>query len=234
MHGEGLLSFPEGTVLMPNPTLTMPLVEWDSLVGRVALFAAPPRDPGAILSAVHLYSVDGRLYAEATDRYRIGSAVAPESVVAPKGFAALLSVESIADLARITKVPARLRGSLNISLTPEKGNRLVVSIEALPGLGDVALSLQLVDGDYPPIGKILHEALSNADAPEASAFNPDFLADYRKVSRRGEPVLITPHGNKPAAIRIGDDFVGALVPLRHPERPTQTDDSLWAHLAPTA
>lgn len=216
---------------MSNRTVTMPLPEWDALVGRVAPFADHTGDT-PILAVVHLYEAGNRLYAEATDRYRVASTVAPESVTAPTDFAALVSVDSIADLARITRAPVRLRESLTITLTPEKGNRLGVSVEALPGLGDVVVSMQLVDGEYPPVGKILHRALSDTSPAEESAFNPDFLATYRKVARRGEPVRITPHGERAAAIRIGNDFVGALIPMRRTSEDPQTKDASWAHLSP--
>jgi len=218
---------------MTNRTLTMPLADWDDLVGRVALFAhRNSRDLVPILSCVHLYEAQGRLYAEATDRYRLGSTVAPATVVVPEGFAALISVESIADLARITKAPARLRDSLSITLTSESGNRLRVSIEALPGLGDIVMSLQLVDGDYPSAGKILHTALTGEPAVTTSGFNPEFLADYRKVAKRNEAVVISPRGDRPALIRVGDDFIGALVPIRYTDAPAPERDALWAHLAP--
>lgn len=218
---------------MTNRTLTMPLADWDDLVGRVALFAhRNPRDPLPILSSVHLYEAGGRLYAEATDRYRLGSTVAPDTVVAPEGFTALISVESINDLARITKAPARHRGSLRITLTSESENRLGVSIEALPGLGDIVMSLQLVDGKYPDLRSILHKALTEPPADAPAAFNPVFLADYRKVAGSNEAVVITPHGNQPALIRVGYDFIGALVPVRFTGDPAPDLDAPWGHLAP--
>lgn len=212
-------------------TLTMPLPEWDALVGRVAPFADHTGDT-PILRVVHLYEAGARLYAEATDRYRIAAAVAPESLTVLSGSTALVSVESIADLARITRAPIRLRESLTISLAPKRGNQLEVSVEALPGLGDVVMTLQLVDGEFPPVGKILHRALTDTSAAEESAFNPDFLAAYRKVARRGEPVRITPHGERAAAIRIGTDFVGALIPMRRTSENPLTKHAARAHLAP--
>jgi hypothetical protein len=209
----------------------MPLPEWDALVGRVAPFADRTGDT-PILAVAHLYEAGNRLSAEATDRYRVASAVAPGSVAVPRGSSALLSVESIADLARITRAPVRLREYLTISLAPKKGNQLEVSVEALPGLGDVVMTLQLVDGAFPPVGRILHRALTDTSPAEESAFNPDFLATYRKVARREEPVRITPHGERAAAIRIGNDFVGALIPMRRASDDPQTKDAAWSHLSP--
>lgn len=218
---------------MNQPTVTMPLAEWDALVGRVAPFAAGPRDTSTVLAAVHLYEAQGRLYAAATDRYRIGMTVAAEDVVAPKGFEALIGTTSIADLARISKAPAQMRQSLTINLTLHvEKSRVDVSIEALPGLGDVSLSVPLVEGDYPKIERITHQALTNRNVPAPSSFNPDFLADYRKVAGRSEPLNITTHGQQPALIRIGDSFIGALVPVRFNGDGAEFDDTFWAHLAP--
>lgn len=220
---------------MTDLTLTLPLTEWDNLVSRVAPFAESASVGIPLLASVRLYEADGRLYAQATDRYRIAIAVARGDAPIPKGLDIVIATSSLANLARISKAPARLRKSLAIRLElAASGSSVKVSLEALPGLGDVIVDVPLVGGDYPPISRIVHGALADESAPASSVFDPRLLVDFCKVAGPGEGVSITTHGNKPALVRVGDSLVGALIPRRYSNDGPEFADDVWAHLAPAA
>lgn len=218
---------------MTKKSFTISLADWDHLISRAVIFAG--RDfTMPLLRAVRLYEARGRLYAASTDRYRVAFVAAHESVEVPRGFEVLLSTQSLADLARVTKTPAKVRNLVGLTITADK-ETVHVSVAALPGLGDVELTLKQVEGQYPPLGRLMHTALTDtSEAVTTVAFTPAFLADYAKVAPPYTPVRIQVHGpNKPAVIRIGEDFLSALVPVRFAADDRNAgDDTLWEHLAP--
>lgn len=203
---------------MSAPTVTMPLTDWDALIARVRPFASPDRT-FPLLRHVRLYESGGRLYAEATDRYRLAIAVGPEPKddrTVTAGFDILIGVESLDDLARVTKVPRGFRGMQTITLT-DADDHYTVTVSALPGLGDIVVNIPTLEvgGTWPDFTKLTVAALDAKPATGPVAFDPKFLATYASIRRGAEAVIIEPHAdNKPATVRMGDDFLSLLVPYR--------------------
>jgi hypothetical protein len=203
-------------------SLELPLVDFETITSRAAAFAAPDGSL-PLLASVRLFELGGRLAAIASDRYRIGLALAPEGIEAPKGFAVLISASSLRDLARVTKGPARGRDSLGIHLTHHRPvgaqHTLDVRVAALPGLGDVALTLPVHDeagAPYPDLFRLLREALTRSADAEPNGYNPQFLASFAKGVGRNVPLTITNTGkNLPTIVEsLEHDFIGLLVPVR--------------------
>lgn len=213
---------------------------WHRLVGRVAPFASKD-DTVPTLCSVHLFERGGHLYAEATDRYRLAMTVAADDDTrVDEGFEALVPLAAVQHLDKATRTPARNRHEVRLGLRIlNGGSALEVSASGpVGGNGFGAQHLTLVyplrTEEYPNLSSLV--ALDAPVDPEhagAVSFTPAFLADYKKVAERNQPVVLVPRGTKPTLVRIGEDFVGAVMPVRHS---SDTDDhshdklDVWAHL----
>ena len=196
------------------------------------------------LCAVRIRSAGQYVTAIATDRYRIGfQRVTLSDPPAEAGFDALVSVAVLKRILGIFR-PTRWHNPA-LRLTVE-GLRLTVGVAdtldeprgALDASGMVGatLTFNVIDADYPKIDRLIREALEAKpdEAAMAAVFNPEFLADFRIGQPRHEPMRITATGGpaRPWLIRIGDDFIGLLVPVRFGGDHTtvQQDTTSWLGL----
>lgn len=232
-----------------DPAFVLATSQLRALFSPVLPFA-DKGDSLPILAAVRVHSSGGYLYATATDRYRIGVQrvqVAPtpadegEEKPLPDGIQFVLDRAAIQGLLSLHK-PTRGHGDPELEFTVS-ADRVTVTGAGSFGFMDSSTTWRRLDDgfgiQYPSVGAIITTALQQAantepTPPIAVAFNPAYLADFRHVQgtqRYGDPMrLWITSVTKPALVRIGDDFIGALMPVRFAsDGPTdgQLDES-WA------
>lgn len=210
------MSGPSSTV--PTHTATLTARDLTNLVAPVLPFT----DRTGFLPLLWSVKIEAHgphLVAMATDRYRIGvKRIVPEITPDPK-FAALVPASVLARIRSTFKHTRRSNPSLRLEVT---GDVLRVSgAEEFEGLFDASFSFRLPNpvADYPDIQKLLVKALSAEPPaePTAGSFNPHFLADFAAASAGAQTMRLSPSGpaDKPWIVRVGDDFLGLIVPIRH-------------------
>jgi len=194
------------------------------------------------LCAVRIRSAGQYVTAIATDRYRIGfqRVTLTEPPAEGGGFDAAVPV---AVLKRIMGVfrPTRWHNPvlelavdgerLRVSLADTMTEQTVGTSGDVDGLAGASLTFALHSGDfpYPALDRLVREALEGVpdEAAMTAVFNPEFLADFRIGQPRHEPMRITATGGpaRPWLIRVGDDFIGLLVPVRYGDHTTVPEDT---------
>ena len=210
-----------------DPTFTLTTTQLHALFAPVLPFA-DKGDTLPILAGVRVHSSGEYLYATATDRYRLGVQrvkVTPpdeDTVGAPPNLVFILEGSAVRGLLSLHKT---VRGGGDPALTfTVREDRVTVSGAGPFGFMDSSTSWRTVHGTYPNLASILTEAVERANAktekhgpPVGACFNPTYLADFRHVTPRHsqEPLrLWITSPTKPMLVRVGEDFVGALMPVR--------------------
>lgn len=154
------------------------------------------------LNAVQLWASEGKIYAAATDRYRLIEGV-------KEGDGDLDPV--LIRLNDIKRIIALVKGEKRRFPVP-------VAINASGGLVSVAiggdsLTLNAYDGTFPPY---THLFPSGESVPLAAInFNPALFADYAKIAGRNQPVGVRFYGEgKPMGIELGEGWRALLMPMR--------------------
>ena len=161
------------------------------------------------LNSVKIYSESGRLYAVATDRYRlIEGSIEGEGELAP-------TVLRLADIKRI------------LELVKEKRlDRMPVTLNRVGDLVSVAIAgnsvtVQAWDCNYPPHAQLFQEQ-KPVPVP-AISFNPAFFADYARIeklagAKKSAGVRVSFYGEKkPIGVHVNGDKVAwraLLMPMR--------------------
>lgn len=193
--------------------LVLKASEFRDLVAAVIPFAA--NDAGLpVLNTVLIETKGTYVTATATDRLRMGVRRL-RYADAPPPFRALVSLKALRRLL-VTFKPTRYDDPVLSFAMSEKGMVTVTQEGSLDGFVGTQVSVDLVDGDYPKITKILTEglALGSSDAP--MTFNASHLADFKHVVQRGDHVTMRSGFSavKPTIVTIGDYFIGAVMPRR--------------------
>ena len=189
-------------------TLTITAEALRELLAGAATQAHAKEDLPA-LNAVKIYSESGRLYAVATDRYRlIEGSIEGEGELAP-------TVLRLADIKRI------------LELVKEKRlDRMPVTLNRVGDLVSVAIAgnsvtVQAWACNYPPHAQLFQEQ-EPVPVP-AISFNPAFFADYAKIeklagAKKSAGVRVSFYGDKkPIGIHLNGDKVAwraLLMPMR--------------------
>lgn len=220
-------------------TITLTATQLRDLLTPVLPHASKD-DTLPVLTAVHIRTAGRYVTAIATDRYRIGFqrvALDPEPEA---GFDAVVSVVALKRLLAMFR-PTRSHNPA-VRLTVDDGRLTATAASTLddggeqpnmwfPGdsLAGATLTFQLVDATHPPIDRLVRDALNGKpeDGATAPSFNPEFLADFRIGQPRHLPMRISATGavSKPWLIRIGDDFIGLIVPLRYADPDSAPGDA---------
>lgn len=189
-------------------TITAPAEALRELLAGAAT-QAHAKDDLPALNAVKIYSESGRLYAVATDRYRlIEGSVESEGELSE-------TVLRLADIKRI------------LELVKEKRlDRMPVTLNRVGDLVSVAIAgnsvtVQAWACNYPPHAQLFQE--QEPIPVPAITFNPAFFGDYAKVEklagRKGSAgVRVSFYGDKkPIGIHLNGDKVAwraLLMPMR--------------------
>lgn len=200
------------------PSLTLPVAELHRLLTPVLPMAS--RDDGLpVLCAVLVEVDDGQVFAWATDRFNLGLSRLPvegDEVQVDPAFRALIPVDDVKHLLSLFRV-RRGHADAAVRLTVESDNQLrVESAAGLFEFASVSVAYRLLSGAYPNTRSLLVKELSEPRAetsPDWFICNPDFLAKFKAA---GDTVAVDlpARVGRPAVIRVGDRFVGLLMPRR--------------------
>lgn len=154
------------------------------------------------LNAVQLWASEGKIYAAATDRYRLIEGVKEgEGDLDP----VLIRLNDIKRIIALVKGEKR-RFPVAVTINASGG---LVSV----AVGGDSLTLNAYDGTFPPY---THLFPSGESVPLAAInFNPALFADYAKIAGKGQPVGVRFYGEgKPMGIELGEGWRALLMPMR--------------------
>lgn len=198
-----------------HTTLRIKASQLRRLVEPVLPFTDSDRWGLPALESVLFRSHGGHLYAHATDRYRLGVQRVPVEVA--DGLTFCLSAKSIRAILALYKGTKTHNPDLEV--TVEETRLRVTGAGSLGFSADSFTSWDLMTSEYPKIGSILLEAAKRAaEGVEPTAVNAGYLGDYKMAAQHDPditPIQVWPHRTRPNFIRIGRDFVGALMPVRY-------------------
>jgi len=216
-------------------TLTLSARQFDTLVAPVIPHAATGLP---VLEAVLVRTSGQYVTALATDRYKIGFHRIQLDEAPPAGFRALLPLQVLAQIRRLFRVT---RGHDPVLSLDIDGDTLrvtaadVLSGASFGGLTGASLTFSLDRlGEFPRIDHLVRDALTAEPGPDAVPMNvnPTFLASFKtgQPPRVGMQITSTGGEHKPWLIRVGDDFVGLIVPIRFGANDAPGDADTWLPL----
>lgn len=217
-------------------TLTLTATQLRDLVTPVIPHASKD-DTLPSLTSVRIRTAGHYVTAIATDRYRIGFQRLLLEEQPPEGFDALVPVRVLKRMLTLFR-PTRWHNP-TLSLTVDQLRMTVASADALTddGMLDASLTFGLAEEGVSPrnvLDRLVAEALAGKPDGEAMvpAFNPHFLADFRLGQPQHIPMRISATGkvNKPWLVRIGEDFIGLIVPVRQTDGVEAADVDSWLPL----
>lgn len=155
-----------------------------------------------VLNAVRLWATGGRVYAAATDRYRlIEGWQEGEGELDP----VIIRLSDLKRIVSLVKAPGK-RMALPVTISAA-GDMVSVAI------GSDSLTLLSWQGTFPPFDNLF--PAGDSVPLGAIQFNPAFFADYAKIAGKGAPVGVRFYGeNKPIAIELGEHWRALLMPMR--------------------
>lgn len=155
-----------------------------------------------VLNAVRLWATGGRVYAAATDRYRlIEGWKEGEGELDP----VIIRLSDLKRIISLVKVPGK-RMALPVTISAA-GDMVSVAI------GSDSATVLSWQGNFPPFDNLF--PAGDPVPLGAIQFNPAFFADYGKIAGKGAPVGVRFYGeNKPIAIELGEHWRALLMPMR--------------------
>lgn len=159
------------------------------------------------LNAVQIFTREGRLYATATDRYRLIEGYCDIVKEGESAGELAPTLIRLADIKRIVSlVPAKGRLVFNATIS-RAGDMVSVAY------GSDSITLTAWDGQFPPYEHLFPTGES-VPLP-GIMFNPALFADYAKIAGKGQPVGVRFYGeNKPIGIDLGEGWRALLMPMR--------------------
>ncbi|MCU0667094.1 MAG: DNA polymerase III subunit beta [Patescibacteria group bacterium] len=160
---NGVLSdeFPSFPVLEPNVSWVIPIKEFKKGLQQV-VFAASSDETRPVLTGVYLHTLDGWIYAAATDSYRLSEKKLMKS---NQDISMLVPANAIQELLRIL---------------PDSDDKLTVSADnqqVLFKAGEIELVTRLIDATYPDYKKLIPKSYTTT-----ATLQRDELISITKVS----------------------------------------------------
>ena len=154
------------------------------------------------LNAVLVRVSGGKIYATATDRYRlIEGERAGEGELDP----VLIRLDDVKRIISLAKGDKR-RFALPVTINATGG---LVSV----AVGGDSLTLNAWDGTFPPYEHLF--PTGETVALPVIQFNPALFADYSKIAGKGAAVGVRFYGeSKPMGIDLGEGWRALLMPMR--------------------
>jgi DNA polymerase III sliding clamp (beta) subunit (PCNA family) len=211
-------------------TITLTGRELTALVAPVIPHASTDRVL-PLLASVYVRARGPWVTAMTTDRYRIGFQRVRPTEPPQDGFAALIPLHVLARIRGVFKTTRHTDPV--ITLTIDDDTLRVTASDGLDGLTGAMLEFHLPSPvkDWPNVDLLIIAAINSEPqaGPSRLSVNPKYLADFRLGQPAYGPIIITSTGSdrKPFMIRVGDDFVGLIVPLANA---TVAEPSGWLDL----
>lgn len=205
--------------------ITIPTEDFVGILADCIPFASTEEDLVNI-NAIRVDWDPDRLYASATDRYRVAVSAYDPTDPPQRDTEDMMGVEwggaddpwsvnvSLADAIHLTKVfklPVK-HGQVPLAIDYVDG-RLKVGRDRNTGHPAITVT---VDGQMEPFPN-LREELASLDVTAKVAeitFNAKYLADFAKVRPRGPMVLTFTGDATPCLVQIGQRFTAAIMPIR--------------------
>ncbi len=182
-------------------TLTVASDKLETLLTGAATHAHKTEDLPS-LNALQLWATGGKVYAAATDRYRLIEGV----------------IDGDGDLDPVIIRLSDVKRIITLAKGDKRKFSLPVTISATGGLVSVAvagdsLTLSAWDAKFPPYTHLF--PAGDPVALPSIMFNPALFADYAKIAGKGQPVGVKFYGeNKPIGIELGEGWRALLMPMR--------------------
>lgn len=197
---------------LKSASLTLPVSALRDLLSGAVIFTGSAKDNLPALNSVMLKSEGGLLNAAATDRYRLINGWTP-AYKAKEGesheFAPVLISEASVKAILNTLKPIKFG---NATLELGEG-ALIVLTEAGTN------TAPLVEATFPPYDHLFNAG--EGEPVQEIAFNPNYFADFGKISGKSGGVMVRFNGNKAISIDFngevalsGATWRGLLMPQR--------------------
>lgn len=209
-----------------NPSLTLTARDLVDLTSSVIPHAAGPSGwETQILQSVLIRQSGEFVTAIASDRYKIGfqRVMLGAAVSADPGFRAAIPASVLKRIRTVFRATKVHNPTLRLTVDAEADHLVVEVVDGFDTeAGSVTgASLRFATAradDYPKVDRLVRDALTATptDKPVPMNVNPAFLSDFRTGHPVNTPLRITNTGdvNKPWLVRVGDDFIGLIVPAR--------------------
>lgn len=176
------------------------------ILSDVRLFASTDSTLRAI-NAVRIETWRDSMVAVSTDRFVMGASRADYS---GEEIAANISLPNIDNLLRIAKTTRKDSAHRRVEIVA-----VGAALEFNFSTGE-SLTVQTEQHDFPHWRQLLpKEAISGNEIADVSiGYNAAYLAKFSKVAGSREMQIISRSRRKPSIVRIGDDFIGLIMPVR--------------------
>lgn len=185
-----------------------------------------------LLKSVLIRSSGPYLTATATDRYRMGIKRMRTEEPPPAGLRAVVSLSALKSILSIFK-PTRTHNP-ELRLTFEGDTVRVESGFLFEGVGSASIVHPLVEGDYPPVDRLVRDAIGREQGDAVPVgLNPTLLGDFRHAQQMGEPLILRCSGPKsPVLVHVGEDFIGLVTPIHWAGTAAaqRADDDGWSEV----
>ncbi len=210
-----------------------------TVLADALLFTSPPSARLPFLEAVRLEFGGGQLVAAATDRFALGVSRVDYT---GEGFAMMLAGDDAKTLVKIAKTAKRDEGLREVTVE-------VADADVLPEVtfrfstGE-SMRVRGVDVTFPKWRQLVPADASRMGGIVGMGYDPARLLKFTKVrpdeAGAGARMVVFPSVTSdgrpgPTAIRVGEHFVGALMPVRPPtgddwtyQRPGWLDETATA------
>lgn len=181
-----------------------------------------------VLGCVKLETVGGYLTATATDRYAVALSRVP--VGEDVQFHAVIDQRDLRALLAMFKPR---RGETD-DLTLEVTSPHTLRVEG-PGalFSNAVIEYALMESEYPKLSQIFERRHGEPSTDGLVDVNPTLLAKFQHAAGPNSPIHIDlGDGKRPIFITAGDNFIGALMPVRKVVDGSQTEPD-WSTVLPT-
>lgn len=178
-------------------------------------FAAPASAMVPCLEAVRLEAVDGQLVAAATDRFVLGVSCVD---YAGDAFTVMIAATDAKALVKMAKTLKRDEGSREVTVEVV-GAGAQVTFRFSTG---EALTVRGLDVEFPRWRQLVPSDDARMGGIVGMGYSPALVSKFTKVRPdEGERMVVFPSLTSdgrpgPTVVRIGERFVGLLMPLRAP------------------
>lgn len=164
-----------------------------------------------VLGCVKIETVGGYLTATATDRYAVALSRMP--VTEDVEFRAVIDQRDLRALLTMFKPRRNVTDDLTLEVTHTPGTLRVEGPGAL--FSNAVIEYALMDAEYPKLTQIFDRRHGEPSTDGHVNVNPALLAKFQHAAMPNAPIHIDlGDGKRPIFITAGDNFIGALMPVR--------------------